>query len=99
MLNNKLLYLYLTAKETYMSNLVKLLEEQKPATARANTKGIDTTPIGDDNPRGEFTPSSDLAKNEQRLARGRGGSIGGGHPNGVVGYTNVAKYTDVTTRS
>jgi hypothetical protein len=82
-----------------MSNLVKLLEEHKPLTARANTKGIDTTPIGDDNPRGEFTPSSDLARNEQRLTKGRRGVLGGGHPNGVVGYTNVAKYTDVTTRS
>jgi hypothetical protein len=82
-----------------MSNLVKLLEEQKPATARANTKGIDTTPIGDDNPRGEFSPSSDLAKNEQLLTRGRRGVLGGSHPNGVIGYSNVAKYTDVTSRS
>jgi hypothetical protein len=82
-----------------MSNLVKLLEEQKPRTANANLKGTDTTPIGDDNPRGEFTPSADLSKDEARLFRGRRGVLGGGLPSGVTGYTNVAKYTDVTTRS
>lgn len=84
-----------------MSNLVKLLEDQKPRTANANLKGTDLTPIGADGGNGvaETSPSLNLSKNEARLFKGRKGVLGGGHPNGVTGYTNVAKYTDVTTRS
>lgn len=46
-----------------------------PTTGQAKLNGKDTTPIGDDNPRGEFSPSQDLANDESRLSRARGGNL------------------------
>lgn len=46
-----------------------------PDTGRADLKGKDTTPIGDDNPRGEQSPSRDLVKDETALERARGGIL------------------------
>jgi hypothetical protein len=58
-----------------MATLKELLETQPPLTSKANLKGVDTTPVSDDNPRGEFAPSQDLAKDEGALKRARGGVV------------------------
>lgn len=55
--------------------ILERFEQAKPDTAKANTNGKDTTPIGDDNPRGEFSPSKDLSRDESRLKQARGGDV------------------------
>lgn len=55
--------------------ILERFEQAKPDTAKANTNGKDTTPIGDDNPRGEFSPSKDLSRDESRLSQARGGQL------------------------
>lgn len=55
--------------------ILERYQQATPDTAAANTNGKDTTPIGDDNPRGEFSPSQDLAKDETRLHQARGGQL------------------------
>jgi len=55
--------------------ILERYQQATPDTGNANIKGKDTTPIGDDNPRGEFSPSSDLSKDEIRLKTARGGQL------------------------
>jgi len=69
-----------------MPTIKELLETSPPETSKANEKGVDTTPIGDDNPRGEFSPTVDLSKDESRLSVARGGKL------------NTQKYSDTVSR-
>jgi hypothetical protein len=69
-----------------MASILELYGEIGPKTGQANLKGKDTTPIGNDNPRGEFNPSLDLASNETKLQKARGGTL------------NTKKYTDTLTK-
>ena len=69
-----------------MASILELYGEKGPKTAQANFKGKDSTPIGQDNPRGEFKPSLDLAKNETKLQKARGGVL------------NNKKYSDTLTK-
>lgn len=69
-----------------MASILELYGEKGPKTAQANTKGKDSTPIGADNPRGEFKPSLDLAKNETKLQKARGGVL------------NTKRYSDTITK-
>ena len=58
-----------------MASILELYTQKTPKTGIANTKGVDTTPIGADNPRGEFKPSKDLSKDEKALKNARGGIL------------------------
>lgn len=58
-----------------MASIIELYGEKGPKNAQANFKGKDSTPIGKDNPRGEFKPSLDLAANETKLQKARGGVL------------------------
>lgn len=62
--------------------ILDLYQKNTPKTAKANIKGGDSTPVGFDNPRGEFKPSRDLSKDEKALKKARGGEL------------NLKKYTD-----
>lgn len=66
--------------------ILERYQSAKPDTAKANFPGKDKTPIGDDNPREEFSPTLDLSKDDSALARARGGSV------------NTKKYSDTVTR-
>lgn len=82
-----------------MSKLVDLLSTTPPNTAKANTKGVDFTPIGDGSGRPEFKPSQNLAKNEERLKIAREGELGSNpSPGWVGGYTPSKPYTSKTER-
>lgn len=61
-----------------MPSILDLYKKNAPKTSIANTKGVDTTPIGVDNPRGEFKPSKDLSKDEKVLKTARGGTLKSG---------------------
>ena len=56
-----------------MSNLVDLLEKNKPLSAQANTPGIDKTPIGTEVP---FKDSKDLSADDKALDKARNGVLG-----------------------
>ncbi len=58
-----------------MASILDIYKQKTPKTGLANTKGVDTTPIGADNPRGEFKPSKDLSKDEKALKVARGGQL------------------------
>ncbi len=58
-----------------MATILDIFAKNPPKTGAANTKGVDTTPIGTDNPRGETKPSKDLSKDEKRLFKARGGVL------------------------
>lgn len=58
-----------------MATLLELYENSKPDTAKVDLKGKDKTPIGDDNPTGEQSPSLDLSRDESRLKDARGGQL------------------------
>ena len=58
-----------------MANILDMFIKNPPATSKANLKGVDRTPIGADDPSGEFKPSKDLIKNEAALAKARHGNI------------------------
>ena len=65
-----------------MSKLVDLLNTRKPDTAKANTKGVDKTPIDDF--KEPFDGSKDLVKTDLTNARG---GIFGSFPGGPSGFT------------
>jgi hypothetical protein len=69
-----------------MATILDIYAKTPPKTSMANVKGVDTTPIGTDNPRGESTPSKNLAKDEKRLFKARGGVLKSG------------KYTDTVIK-
>jgi hypothetical protein len=73
-----------------MSKLVELLLTKKPIDSKANTKGVDKTPIGTEYP---FQNSKDLVNSD--LTKPRGGQLGGT----TGGYTPVKKYTDTVNVS
>lgn len=73
-----------------MSKLVELLLTKKPVDSRANTKGVDKTPIGVEFP---FQNSKDLMNSD--LSKPRGGAIGGT----TGGFNSVKKYTDTVQTS
>lgn len=76
-----------------MSKLVELLLSKKPADSKANTKGIDKTPIGVEFP---FQNSKDLMKGD--LKKDRYGEIGSNQyvaAEKVPGYNPSKKYSDV----
>lgn len=58
-----------------MATILDIYAKTPPQTGKAKTKGVDQTPIGTDNPRGETKPSLDLAKDEKRLFKARGGVL------------------------
>ena len=65
-----------------MATILDIYAKTPPKTGAANVKGVDTTPIGTDNPRGEMKPSKDLSKDEKKLFKARGGVL------------KTAKYSD-----
>lgn len=68
-----------------MASILDLYNKKVPTNGNANTKGIDKTPIGLEEP---FEKSKDLiAKN---LDKPRKGPLG----TGAGGYDNVKKYSD-----
>lgn len=68
-----------------MASILELYNKKVPTTGNANTKGIDKTPIGLEEP---FDKSKDLiAKN---LDKPRKGPLGAG----AGGFDNVKKYSD-----
>lgn len=69
-----------------MPTIKELFDNTPPTTSKAKTKGVDTTPIGDDNPRGEFSPSADLSKDGSALLRARKGLV------------STKKYSDSVSR-
>ena len=73
-----------------MSKLVELLLTKKPTNAKANTKGVDKTPIGVEQP---FQNSKDLMNSD--LSKFRGGVIGGT----TGGFNSAKKYTDTIQTS
>jgi len=68
-----------------MSKLVELLLTKKPKDSKANTKGVDKTPIGVEFP---FQNSKDLMNSD--LSKPRGGQIGGT----TGGFSPSKKYAD-----
>jgi hypothetical protein len=58
-----------------MPTILDIYAKTPPKTGKANEKGVDTTPIGTDNPRGEMKPSKDLSKDEKKLFKARGGVL------------------------
>ena len=72
-----------------MANIVDLYKKNIPATGKANTKGIDKTPIGVEFP---FDKSKDLMKGD--LSKYRKGALG----KGSGGYDNSRTYTSVTRK-
>lgn len=58
-------------------SLIDKYNNEKPASAKANTRGVDLTPIGDGG-KGypEFSPSSDFIKDEKALTKARLGALG-----------------------
>lgn len=58
-----------------MPSILELLEKNAPASSKANIKGVDRTPIGDDDPMGEYSPSKNLVKNAEVLKKARRGDI------------------------
>jgi len=68
-----------------MSKLVELLLTKKPKDSKANTKGVDKTPIGVEFP---FQNSKDLMNSD--LSKPRGGQIGGT----TGGFNSSKKYAD-----
>lgn len=65
-----------------MSKLVDRLNTNPPDTSKANTKGVDKTPIDDQ--KFPFEKSKDLVKSD--LSKPRGGEIGS-FPGAPSGYT------------
>ena len=55
--------------------ILERYQQAIPDTGKANVKGKDKTPIGDDNPTGEQDPSLDLSTDEIRLKNARGGQL------------------------
>lgn len=58
-----------------MATILDIYAKTPPQTGAAKIKGVDQTPIGTDNPRGETKPSLDLSKDEIRLKKARGGLL------------------------
>lgn len=58
-----------------MPSILEMFEKNPPANSKANIKGVDRTPIGDDDPTGEYKPSKDLIKNESALKKARKGDL------------------------
>lgn len=58
-----------------MPSILEMLEKNPPANSKANLKGVDRTPIGDDDPSGEFAPSKNLVNDETALKKARRGDI------------------------
>ena len=58
-----------------MATILDIYAKTPPQTGAAKVKGVDHTPIGTDNPRGETKPSLNLAKDEKRLFKARGGVL------------------------
>lgn len=58
-----------------MPSILEMLEQTPPANSKANLKGVDRTPIGADDPSGEFSPSKDLIKDPAALKKARHGDI------------------------
>lgn len=77
-----------------MSKILNTYAKSIPQTGNANVKGVDTTPIGTDNPRGEFKPSKDLSKDEKALTKARRGVLG----QELGGYSPKRTYSSVTQR-
>lgn len=58
-----------------MPSILELLEKSAPATSKANLKGLDRTPIGYDDPSGEYNPSKNLINDIAALRKARHGDI------------------------
>ena len=69
-----------------MASILDLYKQKTPKTGLANTKGVDSTPIGADNPRGEMKPSKDLSKDEKKLFKAGAGVL------------KASKYSDSITK-
>ena len=70
--------------------LEERLKANPPATSKANTKGVDFTPLSGESSRPEFTPTLDLAGNEKRIKEAKGRDLG----NGAGGYNPGKPYSD-----
>lgn len=55
-----------------MATIIDIYKKATPATGKVDLKGKDIEPIGFEN---TFKPSKDLAKNEPRLKKARGGDL------------------------
>jgi hypothetical protein len=53
--------------------ILDLYKNQQPTTGKANVRGGDTEPIGEQN---AYKPSKDLSRDQKALKKARGGDIG-----------------------
>ena len=67
-----------------MASIIEMFEKTPPKTGKIDTKGVDKTPI--DSTNYSFAGSKDLAKDEKRLEKARGGAL------------NTKKYSDYVKR-
>ena len=70
--------------------LEERLASTPPATSKANTKGVDFTPLSGESSRPEFTPTLDLAGNQKRIKEAKGRDLG----NGAGGFAPSKPYSD-----
>lgn len=77
-----------------MPSLKDLYDSGVPANGKANVKGVDYTPIGDESSRPEYNPSQDFVN--QDLTKQRGGALGSGKYQG--GYTNNKTYSSTNPK-
>ena len=67
-----------------MASIIDLYKKSTPKAAKANTNGIDKTPIGTEDP---FKGSKDLMKSD--LSKPRHGALG----QGTGGYNDTKNYS------
>lgn len=72
-------------------NLEERLAKTPPADSKANTRGVDFTPLSGESSRPEFTPTLDLAGNQKRIKEAKGRDLG----NGAGGYAPSKPYSDI----
>ena len=70
--------------------LEERLAKNPPADSKANTRGVDFTPLSKDSSRPEFTPTLDLANNQKKIKEAKGRDLG----NGAGGYAPSKPYSD-----
>ena len=77
-----------------MPSLKDLYDSGVPASGKANIKGVDYTPIGDESSKPEFNPSANLVNKD--LTKERGGALGSGKYQG--GYSNTKSYSSTNPK-
>lgn len=71
--------------------LEERLATTPPADSKANTRGVDYTPLSGESSRPEFTPTLDLAGNQKKIKEAKGRELG----NGAGGYAPSKPYSDI----